>query len=491
VGRTPLNKSSRTVSHSQKVDLWVISNENSTAEVFKEMRDKQSLVISRREFVSAAVAGTVVTTLPETSYSQSRRPNVLFILADDLGYGDLSCYGRPDYTTPNLDRLAQQGIRFKNAYSASPVCTPTRCAFITGRYPARTPIGLEEPLAWKRNLGERISVAGLSPDHPTIASLLKRNGYATALVGKWHLGYLPNFGPIQSGFDEFFGIMSGAADYFTYKDAFGELDLFEDKVPAQRIGYLTDLLTERAIKVISRRHTRPFYLSLHYTAPHWPWEGPKDQTVSASLKGGYDGFTAGGSLKTYAAMMKNLDDSIGQVLKSLSRAKLDRQTLVIFTSDNGGERFSYNWPFSGQKFELLEGGIRVPAIVRWPGVIPAGRSTEQLAITMDWTATILGVTQTKSDPRYPLDGLDLLPVMKGEAVQQRPLFWRHQNQNAVRMGNWKYLKNGESEHLFDLSIDQREQADFKTSNPEVFAKMRHEFEQWEKHVLPRPLDTSP
>ena len=455
------------------------------------MKKKTSEQITRREFVSGALAGAAVTALPKT-LAQSRRPNILFILADDLGYGDLSSFGRPDYTTPNLDRLAAQGIRFTNAYSASPVCTPTRCAFITGRYPARTPVGLEEPLAWKRNLGDRIDVTGLSPDHPTIASLLKKNGYATSLVGKWHLGYLPNFGPIQSGFEEFFGIMSGAVDYFTYKDAFGELDLFEAKVPVQRMGYLTDMLTERALQVISRRHTRPFYLSLHYTAPHWPWEGPKDRAASATLKEGYDGFTAGGSLKTYAIMMKSLDDSIGQVMRALSRANLDRETLVIFTSDNGGERFSYNWPFSGEKGELLEGGIRVPAIVRWPGVIAPGRSTAQVAITMDWTATILAATQTKAEAQYPLDGLNLLPLLKGQSnTEQRTLFWRYYNQDAIRMGNWKYLKRDDTEYLFDLSIDHREQADFKTSNQDLFARLKSEFTKWEKTVLPRAEHTRP
>ena len=286
--------------------------------------------------------------------------------------------------------------------------------------------------------------------------------------------------------------MSGAVDYFTYKDAFGELDLFEDKVPAQRIGYLTDLLTERASQVISRRHTRPFYLSLHYTAPHWPWEGPADRSVSAALKEGYDGFTAGGSLKTYAAMMKNFDDSIGLVLKALSRANLDRETLVIFTSDNGGERFSYNWPFSGEKGELLEGGIRVPAIVRWPGIIRAGSSTDQVAITMDWTATILAATQTQFDPKYPLDGNDLLPTMRGEAAGgQRTLFWRYGNQDAVRKGKWKYLNDGDSEHLFDLSIDQREQADFKAINPDMFAALRGEFAKWQGTVLARSDHTRP
>jgi arylsulfatase A-like enzyme len=451
------------------------------------MRKQKSKGISRREFVSAAVAGTVLASARGISATDIGRPNVLFILADDLGYGDLSCFGRPDYITPNLDRLARQGTRFVNAYSASPVCTPTRCAFITGRYPARTLVGLSEPLEWKKNLGQRVNVVGLPPEHPTIASLLKKNGYETALVGKWHLGYLPRFGPIQSGFDEFFGIMSGAVDYFTYKDAFGESDLFEDKVPVERIGYLTDLLTARAVEVISRSRTRPFYLSLHYTAPHWPWEGREDRETSRKLKGGYEGFTAGGSPATYAAMMKSLDDGVGQVLRALAKAKLDRNTLVIFTSDNGGERFSYNWPFTGQKFDLHEGGIRVPAIMRWPGVIPEGHTTEQVAITMDWTATILAATQTKPDAAYPLDGDNLLPVSKGESIAyERKLFWRNDKQDAVRLGKWKYLNDGEKEYLFNLSIDQREQADFKEQNPDIFRQLRNEFQRWQAQVLPRP-----
>ena len=215
---------------------------------------------------------------------------------------------------------------------------------------------------------------GLPAEHPTIASLLKQSGYQTALVGKWHLGYLPNFGPVQSGFEEFFGIMSGAADFFTHKDMRGDGDLYEGKVPVERIGYMTEMLTQRAVKYISDRpkgsaSSTPFYLSLHYTAPHWPWEGPNDEAVSRNLKGGYGGFTAGGSLKTYAQMMKSLDDGIGEVLRALDRADLARNTLVIFTSDNGGERFSYNWPFRGAKFSLWEGGLRVPAIVRLPSAM--------------------------------------------------------------------------------------------------------------------------
>src|ERR1051325_7844931 len=445
--------------------------------------------ITRRTFVSAALATGALASASKISYAQPRRPNILFILADDLGYGDLSCFGRPDYQTPNLDRLAAQGVRFINAYSASPVCTPTRCAFITGRYPARTAVGLEEPLTERGDLGDKAKTLGLPPDHPTIASLLKQKGYQTALIGKWHLGYLPNFGPLQSGFDKFFGIMSGAADFFTHKDMRGDLDLYEDKVPVERIGYTTELLTARAVEYVSEHRPpgQPFYLSLHYTAPHWPWEGPHDQAVSRALGRDYDGFTAGGSLKTYAQMMKSLDDGIGEVLQALVRTKQASNTLVIFTSDNGGERFSYNWPFRGQKFSLFQGGIRVPAIVRWPGVTPVGRVSDQAVITMDWTATMLAAGGAQADPAYPLDGQDLSEVLRERRRSyERTFFWRNSDQDAVVKGRWKYLRDGEREYLFDLGTDEHEQADFRELNPTMFQRLRNEFKEWNSTVLPRP-----
>jgi arylsulfatase A-like enzyme len=451
---------------------------------------RKSRAVTRREFVTGALAGAAVAAASGSSsakVTQQKRPNVLFILADDLGWGDLSCYGRPDYRTPNLDRLAQEGVRFTNAYSAAPVCTPTRCAFITGRYPARATVGLEEPITERKLLGERVKTVGLPPEHPTIGALMKGGGYDTALVGKWHLGYLPEYGPNRHGFDEFFGILSGAGDFFTHKDPGGAPDLFEDLVPVERVGYMTDLLTERAVQYIRRPRRRPFYLSLHYTAPHWPWEGPNDEQVSRRLKPGYDGFTAGGTLKVYASMMENLDQGVGRVMKALKEARLERETLVIFTSDNGGERFSYNWPFTGKKFDLREGGIRVPAIVRWPGVVPANRTMRQVAVTMDWTATILAAAQTKADPNYPLDGDDLLPVIRGtRAPYERALFWRTRKQDAALLGNWKYLREGEAAYLFDLSADEREQADFKGENPQMFERARAEFQKWQSQVLPYP-----
>jgi arylsulfatase A-like enzyme len=417
---------------------------------------------------------------PKTS--RVNRPNVIFILADDLGWGDLSCYGRPDYRTPNLDRLASQGTKFTDAYSASAVCTPTRVGFITGRYPARLKIGLIEPLPANNHL------VGLDPGHPTIASLLKTNGYDTALIGKWHLGFRPEWGPNAHGFDEFFGILAGAVDYHLHKTGIGEPDLYENLKPVERHGYLTDLLTERAVNYIGRRRTSPFYLSLHYTAPHWPWQDRKggervnftNKTIEPVTLGG------GGSLKMYAEMMRILDEGVGRVMQAVRTAGIDRNTLVIFTSDNGGERFSYQWPFSGGKGDLLEGGIRVPAIARWPGVIPANRVTHQAAISMDWTATILAATGTKPADGYALDGIDLLPVIKGASrLQDRTFFWRIYDQDAVRQGKWKYFRNGDRRHLFDLSFDQHEQADFGKKNPAMLEHLTAEFDKWNRQMLPR------
>ena len=444
--------------------------------------------LTRRKFVASVASGASVLLggLTHTRASQRRlpsaRPNVIFILADDLGWGDLSCYGRPDYRTPNLDRLASQGTRFTDAYSASAVCTPTRCAFITGRYPGRLKIGLVEPLPASNH------TVGLDPAHPTVASILKTAGYETALIGKWHLGFRPEWGPNAHGFDEFFGVLSGAVDYHLHKTGLGEPDLYENLTPVERSGYLTDLLTDRAVSYIKRRRTAPFYLSLQYTAPHWPWQDRKggekitftDKTIEPVTMG------VGGSLKLYAEMMRVLDDGIGRVMQAVKLSGIESRTLVIFTSDNGGERFSYEWPFSGSKGDLLEGGIRVPAFVRWPGVVPANRVTNQVAITMDWTATIVAAARTAPAEGYPFDGIDLLPTTGGASpIRDRTLFWRIGSQDAVRQGKWKYFRNGERRSLFDLSVDQHEQANFSKQKPDVMERLADEFMRWDRQMLPR------
>ena len=449
--------------------------------------------LTRRKFVQNLAAGTAVLSdqlasvasgqsAQRSSGARESRPNIVFILADDLGWGDLSCYGRPDYRTPNIDQLASQGTKFTDAYSASAVCTPTRCGYITGRYPGRFKIGLEEPL-----IATNLNV-GLEPGQPTIASLLKQSGYDTALIGKWHLGFRPEWGPNAHGFDEFFGILAGAGDYFLHKNGLGQPDLFENVTPVVRNGYLTDLLTERAVNYVTKRRRAPFMLSLHYTAPHWPWQGPKGgETITFTDKSPEPAKMArGGSLKLYAEMMKSLDDGVGRAMQAIRSAGVDRKTLVIFTSDNGGERFSYQWPFSGEKGDLLEGGIRVPAIVRWPGVVPANRVTQQMAITMDWTATMLAAAKTDDDAVRSLDGIDLLPILKGSRpVIDRTFFWRIYTQDAVRQGKWKFFRDAEVRRLFDLSVDHHERADFSQKQPEVLRLLTNEFDKWNEQMLPR------
>ena len=416
-----------------------------------------------------------------------KQPNILFILADDMGYADLSVYGQTDYQTPQLDKLAAQGIRLTQAYANSAVCSATRFGLITGRYQYRLRGGLEEPIAGASD------TIGLPPQHPTLPSLLKKAGYGTALIGKWHLGYLPVFGPLKSGYDSFFGNYGGAIDYFTHKPGVGpnvKEDLYEDEVPVHKIGYYTDLLGDRAIDFLNKQKTdKPFFLSLHFTAPHWPWEGPGDEAVSREISNifHYDG----GDLATYAKMVSALDNSVGRVLKTLEERGLADNTIVVFTSDNGGERFSKTWPFSGQKTELLEGGIRIPLIVRWPAKIAPGQVSQQVAISMDWLPTLLAAAGSAPDPAYPPDGQNLLPVLLGEKPPaERTLYWRYKanGQSAVRSGDWKYLKIRNNEYLFHVVKDQRERANLAQKYPEVLNRLKAQWQTWNAQMLPITAD---
>jgi arylsulfatase A-like enzyme len=413
------------------------------------------------------------------------QPNILFIMADDLGYADLSCYGRQDYETPALDRLAREGMRFTHAYANSAVCTATRVAFMTGRYQYRLPIGLEEPLQ-----GRPI---GLPPEHPTLPSLLRQHGYHTSLVGKWHLGELPDYCPLRSGFDQFWGIRGGGVDYFTHRHL-GRNDLWDGSENIERTGYLTELLAERAIEVIAQRagEGKPFFLNLNFTAPHWPWEAPNEsgRAESARLAAKDDPMPIihwdGGDMATYAAMMHSLDKACGAVIEALAVNGLADDTIVVFTSDNGGERFSDNWPFNGRKTELLEGGLRVPAIVRWPGVTPAGAQSDALAMTMDWLPTFLAAAGGAPDAAFPSDGIDLLPALEASGLPERALFFRLSNhdQRAARRGRHKYLRIAGNEFLFDVVADPMERANLKDRQPQRFAALLGDWDRWNRTMLP-------
>jgi arylsulfatase A-like enzyme len=390
-------------------------------------------------------------------------PNFIFILADDLGYADLGCYGGRAPVSPNIDRMAAEGVRFTRGYANSAVCSPTRFALATGRYQYRIRGAAEEPIGSAMR-GDK--VIGLPPEHPTLASRLAEAGYRTALIGKWHLGFPPAFGPLQSGYHEHFGPLSGGVDYFTHQDSFGTHDLFEDGQEIHRDGYLTDLLSDRAVDFVSRaaRSRQPFLLSLHYTAPHWPWE---------------------------TRMIHHMDEGIGRVLGALDDGGIARDTIVVFTSDNGGERFSDNWPLVGGKMDLMEGGIRVPYVVRWPARTPAETATEQLAITMDWVPTFLEAAGASTDPDYPSDGISLVrPLGDPRAVTERPLFWRmkHNEQRAMLAGRWKYLKVNEHEYLFDVLSDERERANLAKRHPERLSEMRAAWETWDATMPPIPAD---
>ena len=415
--------------------------------------------------------------------SAQTRPNIIYIMADDLGYADLSCYGRKDYKTPHLDELASQGVRFINYYAAAPVCTPTRAAFMTGRYPARTPVGLMEPLDWSK----RDSSFGLTRNYTSIATQLRKSGYETFLVGKWHLGFSADNSPLKNGFDYFFGFHGGGIDYVSHTDPNGNNDLYEGNKPVKEKGYLTDILARKAIDLIRRDHNQPFFLAVMFNAPHWPWQAPGDSIYAL----GNDNWRKGGSPETYAGIMKSLDDAVGNIIKALDDENLSN-TVVIFCSDNGGERFSDMGKYSGRKMTLREGGIRVPAFIRWSGRVPEATVTEQVAITMDWSATILAIAEAKTDSKSPLDGINLMPFISGKRRPvNRTFYWRisqRSQQKAMREGNWKYLKDEKGEYLYDMFYDGAEKNDLKEREKEVFEILKKKYEDWEKTMLkPVPL----
>ena len=418
-------------------------------------------------------------------------PNLIFILADDLGYADLGCTGardaanQPVNVSPRLDAMAAQGLRCTRGYSNSAVCSPTRFALATGRWQYRLRGAAEEPLPSVH--GDK--VLGLPPSHPTLPSLLRDAGYATALVGKWHLGYPPHFGPRMSGYEEFYGFHAGGADYFAHCDPRGRPDFWENETAIEEDGYLTDLLSKRATDFVNRQSPdKSFMLSLHYSAPHWPWLTRDDREESARI-GGIGRHTDGGSLATYLRMIHHMDEGIGWVMDALQGQGLADNTLIVFTSDNGGERFSNNWPFVGQKMDLLEGGIRVPLLARWPDRIRAGSVSDTPNLTMDWTATFLAAAGVAAHPDYPLDGMDLLPLFADTQWNpERDLYWRmkHREQRALMRGSFKYLRVDGVEYLFNLDNDARERANLRDREPQRLAELRTAWETWNASIPPIP-----
>src|SRR5437867_310797 len=295
-----------------------------------------------------------------------QKPNVVLIVTDDVGYGDIGSYGAPDIKTPNIDRLAKEGVKLTDFYANGATCTPTRAGLTTGRYQQR--VLLERPLG----TGGPALEQGLPATGRSLAQLLKNNGYATALIGKWHLGYKPEFRPNAHGFDYFFGFLSGFIDYYTHTGGDGRPDLYENATPVQETGYMTDLISAHSVRFITEQSARPFFLEVTYNAAHWPYQRPDHYSV-APRNGAHQGATDDppATRQDYAAMLERADQGVGEILKALEARGLARDTLVIFTNDNGGEWLSRNAPLFHHKDTLWEGGIRVPAIFRWTGRLPA------------------------------------------------------------------------------------------------------------------------
>ena len=432
-------------------------------------------------FVTIVLLGAATSVAAQRRQPDPQRPNVVLIITDDVGYGDIGSYGAPDIKTPHIDRLAKEGVRLTDFYAA-PQCTPTRAALMTGRYQQR--VLLERALGTDPAALDR----GLTATGRSLPRLLKNNGYATGLIGKWHLGYKPEFGPNAHGFDYFFGFLAGFIDFYTHTRGDGHADLFENTMPVHEDGYMTDLITARAVRFIEQRAAEPFFLEVAYNAAHWPFQ-PPDHFSKAADNGAFQGPADANpaTRKDYIAMLERADAGVGQILGKLDALGLTRNTLVIFTNDNGGEWLSRNAPLFHRKDTLWEGGIRVPAIFRWPGRLPAGKTSVQPGITMDLTVSILAATNSAVPPEARLEGTNLLPILEGRASPvERTLFWRinvpTRQQRAVRKGEWKLLLDGDDLLLYNLRTDIGERTDLAGSRSDVVAQLRPLLRQWEQDV---------
>ena len=423
----------------------------------------------------------------------SARPNIVLILVDDMGYGDLGCYGHPKAKTPVIDRLAKQGVRFTQHYANGPECSPTRTALLTGRYQQRAG-GLECAIG-TGNVGrydDAIRLAdqrqlGLPAKQVVLPSALKPAGYACGVFGKWHLGYEPQFNPMAHGWDDFFGYMGGNVHYFNHRETSDLHVLYRGRLPVYAEGYMTHLITDSLIKFIEENKDDPFFLFVSHECPHFPFQGPDDAKKDVNKENWMKP-----DEETYVAMLEDLDSEVGRLLSALEKHKLSDETLVVFVSDNGGFSGAANMgPLNGAKSTTLEGGIRVPLIMRWPNKIEPGITSNQVCATFDLTRSFLNLAQAKV-PDDQLDGLDIVKHVSARKPDfARTLFWRgkrgERTWSAVRQGDLKYVRKAEGkteEWLFDLSKDIGEKTDLSSSKPREFALLKRLFADWEKDIKP-------
>ena len=417
----------------------------------------------------------------------ARKPNIVFVLIDDFGYADSGPYGAKDIRTPNFDRLAREGVKLTDFYSHAPVCSPTSCGFMTGRWQQR--YGFEWAMGYAaenfRRDGDRwvpetdMHSLGLPATVPTLPKHLKAAGYATGAFGKWHLGYRDEYNPLRHGFDEYFGELLGHADYYTHAYYDGTYALRDGLEPVKVEGYLTDLINRRAAQFVAKHAREPFFLYVPHLAVHAPYQPPGRPKPSVTKENMSDGNRA-----IYAQMVEKVDEGIGMILAELERAGVLDDTLFVVSADNGGAHYADNRPLFNRKTTLWEGGIRVPCLMRWPRRLPQGAVTSQVGITMDLTATFAAAAGVAPAARAAFEGIDLLPhLVAGGTPQPRTLFWRTANlerrQKAVRHGSWKYVRDGPVDLLFDLQADIGERTDLSVQRPEVLKDIKQRLAHWE------------
>jgi len=440
--------------------------------------------ISRRDTLKRLFAGTATSiflpSLISCQKSTSKAPNIVLIMADDLGYGDLSGYGCPDIHSYNIDRIGDEGIKLNQFYVSCPVCSPSRASLLTGRYQQRT--GIENVLG--KDSKERLSLKEkLLPEY------LREVGYTTGIMGKWHLGFDKEYIPTSRGFDEFYGFLSGRIDYYTHIVDNKYPDLYRGEILIEEKGYMTELITREAVSFIDRHKDERFFLYVPYNAPHNPLQPPGEP-----LDGSIISYDTGeeASRERYIKMVESMDTGIGEILESVRKNNLEENTLVIFLSDNGGAPYresegrnvGRNIPLSGAKAELFEGGIRVPCVMKWLNHIPEGRVIDTQAINMDIFATILSVAGCPKPEDRVIDGVDLMPVIDGKVKKNHELLcWEYGGSQAIRKDNWKYHKTREgNEFLIDIDADIKEENNLIDAHPEIVAELKKLLNKWRKEV---------
>jgi len=410
---------------------------------------------------------------------ESMKPNFIIILADDLGYGDVGCYGNRDIHTPSLDAMARSGVKFTDFHSNGAVCSPTRAALLTGRYQQRC--GVEGVITAARHRDE-----GMALEEVTFAEVLKSAGYATALFGKWHLGYQAAFNPVRQGFDEFRGFVAGNVDYQSHIDQTGRVDWWRGDKLEKESGYTTDLITNHALDFINRNKDRPFCLYLPHAAPHYPYQSRGDKADRSPGKPTPIGGSRQDKAAAYAEMIEAMDDGIGRIIKRLDELKLTRKTLVFFFSDNGPGGIGSAGPLRARKGSLYEGGHRVPAIACWPGTIKAGTIADAPAMGADLLPTMASLAGAPLPKGRTIDGVDVSPVLlEGKRPAEQAMFWRFGPQKAVRMGPWKLYVAKDRTELYNLADDLGEKTDLAAKHTERVKELGELLAAWEKQVEPK------